>query len=353
MLTIFLSIVWLGLIGIAVAGAAYREKPKAWHPFSENALVIVPCKGMDITIEKNLHSIKKQECGKIKIVAVVDSINDAAVKTIKDVGIKLAVSSQKYKHCSGKVAAICTALSKFKGYSAYAIIDSDVECEHNHIKDLLAPLTDPKIGISTAYPYFNPIGGFWAKVKMVWGFVGNGMMESELTRFGWGGSIAFRGGMLGRKELAILSKAISDDIALVHIAKQKGLRIEYVNNAKIKVNVRENRKSFFEWSNRQTALTLLGNRKLLYMGVSLYLAQLLLLVLGITLSIAVSLLYLILLLPFALSAWKAFQRAKRDRLWVLPISFIINFIFLWNLIKASKMKQITWRGRTYPLTNPF
>jgi len=353
LLTAFLSLIWAGMICIAIAGIVFKERQKKYGSFNKKAIIIVPCKGIDLTLQKNLRAIKKEENDKIKAVAVVDDVDDESVSIINKTGFNFIVSSNHYKDCSGKVAAICTAIEKFKDYSAYVIIDSDVQCFEGHVKDLLAPLSDPNIGISTAYPYFNPANNFWSHVKMAWGFVGNGMMESKTTRFGWGGSIAFRKDLIGKKEMVLLSKAISDDMALVHMAKEKNLGIAYVDNGKIQVNIKESRRSFFEWSTRQTALSILGNRRLLYMGLSLYLAQIILLALGILLALAVSPYYLILLLPFALNVWKTFKRARKKFKWLLPISLIINFIFLWNLVKASGMKSIFWRGRTYPLKNPF
>ncbi len=353
LLTAFLFLIWTGLLGIAIAGIIFRERQRQYTSFYKKILVIVPCKGIDLTLQKNLLAIKKEEHGNVGVVAVVDKKNDESISAIREAGLDFIVSSKHYKDCSGKVAAICTAIERFREYSAYVIIDSDVECSRDHVKSLVAPLSDSKIGISTAYPYFNPTGGFWSHLKMAWGFVGNGMMESKTTRFGWGGSIAFRKELIGKKEFALLSKAISDDMALVHIAKKKGLGIAYVDKGKIRVNVKEDRKSFFEWSTRQTALSILGNRRLLYMGIMLYSAQALLLVFGISLAVATSPYYLILLLPFAINVFKAFKRARGKFKWLLPISLIINFIFLWNLAKASSMKSICWRGRIYPLKNPF
>jgi glycosyltransferase involved in cell wall biosynthesis len=350
---IFLSLIFAILTVTSAAGLLYREEEDYGTAYEPKTLVIVPCKGRDVTLKKNLVSLKNQAFRDYDIIAVVDNTNDEALPTIRELGIKYMISSKKYKHCSGKVAAISTALSKAKGHAVCVIIDSDVECSPSHLKYLVAPLKDRGVGISTAYPYFNPIGGFWSKIKMVWGFVGNGMMESRITRFGWGGSIAFRKDLIGKKELRIFSNAISDDIAFVHFAKSKGQKVAYASRCKINVNVDEDRKSFWEWANRQTALSVLGNRKLLYVGISMYAASCMLLIFGIVLSVLLSPYYIVLLTPFIIGLYKNQRRTKKHRAFVLFSSFLMNFIFLSNLIQASKMKEIRWRGRTYPLVNPF
>ncbi|EQD35454.1 glycosyl transferase family 2 [mine drainage metagenome] len=116
----------------------------------------------------------------------------------------------------------------FKKYEAYAIIDSDVCPKKDWLSFLISPLYDKRVGISTAYPIFKPLGGFWAEVKMVWGFVGNSMMESKRTRFAWGGSMAFTREIVNDKLLESLESALSDDITITQHAKMMGLGIAYV-----------------------------------------------------------------------------------------------------------------------------
>lgn len=349
----FLSLVWLGLMLLNLAGVLAGSKG-GYHKSSgkERVLAIVPCKGSDVTLGQNLISIKNQDYKNYKVVAVVDNKGDTAVHSIKKAGIDYIISSESYRKGSGKVAAIATAMRKFRDFDIYAVIDSDVLCSKSHVSGLVAPLRDKNIGVSTAYPYFNPVGGFWSFVKMAWGFVGNGMMESRLTRFVWGGSMAFRKSLVGSKEFKVFEKAVSDDMAISHFAKEKGLKIAFVNRHSITVNADDNFARFKEWSNRQTALSILGSRKVLHYGLLFYSAQVLLLVFGIALSFY-SLWYLALLLPFAIGVAKTYRRSRRTYLSILPISFLMNFIFLANLIKGAGMREIEWRGSRYRLANPF
>ena len=349
-----LLLIWLGLMVINAynlldkKGKTYRAKNTGMR-----LLVIIPCKGKDLTLADNLLSVKRQDYRNYGVVAVVDSEDDEAVPEIRRAGIKWILASKRFERCSGKVAAISTVLQRFRNYDAYAIIDSDVCCKRNHIGELVAPLADKRVGISTAYPYFNPMGGFWSKVKMVWGFVGNGMMESRVTRFGWGGSIAFRKDLLSRPYSGIFAGAVSDDMALVHASTSKGLRIEYVNKGTVTVNVDDSFSGFLEWSNRQTALSILGSRKVLWMGLAFYGASCLLLLSGILLPVFASPIYAIFLVPFFIGLYKTYRRSRRKYLSIIPIYLVMNFIFLANLFAASRMRSIEWRGRRYALRNPF
>ncbi len=349
----FLSLVWLGLMllnlaGVVSAGNDGYEEGKNLA----RVLVIVPCKGRDATLEENLLSLKEQNYRNYKIIAVVDSESDKAVGPIKRAGIDYIISEKGHAEGSGKVAAIITAIRRFSNFDIYVNVDSDVYCKKGHISSLVSPLADRRIGVATAYPYFNPIGGFWSKVKMAWGFVGNGMMESTVTRFVWGGSMAFRKDLIGASDFKVFRKAVSDDMAVSHFARKKGLAIAFVDKHMISVNTDDNMARFLEWSNRQTALSILGNRRVLYYGLLFYSAQALLLVFGAALSLY-SLWYLILLLPFAIGIAKTYRRAGRLYLSLIPIAFIMNFIFLANLIVGAGMKSIEWRGSVYRLRDPF
>jgi hypothetical protein len=351
-LVAFLSLVWLGLMLINIAGLLKSPERYDARGRKGRVLVMVPCKGMDITLRSNLESLKDQDYPNYKVVAIVDNNSDRAVTAIKKAGLDYIISSKRYKDCSGKVRAIITAMQKFRNYDIYVNIDSDAHCERNHISELVAPLNDKSVGVSSAYAYFNPVGGFWSVVKMAWGFVGNGMMESKLTRFVWGGSMAFRKGLMGPKEFKVFERAVVDDITIGYFARSRGLRIAYASRRTARVNTADSFSQFYEWSTRQTALTLLGNRKVLYYGMAFYVAQALLLVSGIALSF-LSPWYLILLLPFAMGVYKTYKRSEHHYLSVFPICFIINFIFIANLLSAARMKEIEWRGSRYRLSSPF
>ncbi len=351
-LIILISLAWLGLmllnlIGVlAGSGERYTKGPRG------RVLVIIPCKGRDVTLEQNLLSVKRQNYRNMQIIAVVDSADDQAIGAIRRARINCIVAAKRHEGGSGKVTAIITAMRRFRDFDIYVVIDSDVQCARDHVSRLVAPLSDRKVGVATTYPYFNPVRGFWSKVKMAWGFVGNGMMESTVTRFVWGGSMAFRKSLIDSSDFKLFQRALSDDIAVAHFAKEKGLGITYVNSHSITVNADDNFQAFWEWSNRQTALSILGNRKVLRYGLLFYFAQALTLLSGIILSLR-SLWYLILLLPFAIGIIKMYSRAKRPYLALLPISLIINFIFITNLVVGARMREILWRGSRYRLRNPF
>ena len=329
-----------------------RKKEPEYSEYKGKTLIMVPCKGKDITMYENLISLKKQSYKNYKVVAIIDSEEDPSRAFIKKVGFNYIITDQN-QNGSGKVKAISTALKKFRDFDAYVIADSDVFFERTWLTNLLAPLTDKKVGVSTMYPFFKPIRkNFWSEMKMIWGFVGDSLLENEKRRFGWGGSLAFRKDLLDKKSLSFFTDSkysVSDDISLTKIAKSKNLNISYTKTPKPIVNCDENFGVFFEWTNRQTALTLLGYRKNLYEGLVYYSSEIILILSGIFLSIFISPIFLIFFIHTFKSIAIAYKRSRLNDLKILIIVILAPFFYEVNLIVASRMKSIVWRGNKYKL----
>ncbi len=317
--------------------------------YEPRTLVIVPCRGTDLTSEQNLKSLKNQDYKKYDIIGVVDNEFDEAVNYLTMAGIKYITTNQDFSQGSGKVNAIATALDRFRGYDAYVIADSDICAAQDWLSRLVAPLAYNRTGISTTFPYFKPEGSFWSKVKSVWGFVGQGMMESELLAFGWGGSLAFKKELLDENAFELFKKSVSDDVALTKIAKWKGLKVFYVPEAQPVVHSADDFRSFLEWSNRQTALSIHGNPKVFWLGLVSYGMSLVLFLSALILGFSYSSYAFLLLIPFALGTIKSIRRAKELYPEILPINIMLPAVFIFNLLAAKNMRSISWRGREYSL----
>jgi cellulose synthase/poly-beta-1,6-N-acetylglucosamine synthase-like glycosyltransferase len=352
----FIAIVFVGMLFIDILPYFSHHKKARYMDYRPKALVIVPCRGVDASLLGNLKSISSQKYGNYKVVCVVDDGSDTSIPYIKAAGISFITSNFNVSGSrqSGKVNAILAALGKYKEFEVYVIADSDITVSKRWLANLVAPLQDKKIGLSTMFPKFIPKSGLWSKVKFVWGLVGEGMMENKITRFGWGGSMAFRKNLIDIKAMNMLTGSkysVSDDICLTKITKSKGLSIEYVSEAQPVVYSYDSFSKFIEWSNRQTALSLLGYRRNLYYGGMFYSAEIVLIIFGVVLSATVSPIYLILLLHLVKSEIKTYMRVKRFDPSIALITISIPFIYISNLIMAQNAEYISWRGRRYYITD--
>ncbi|MHB1621871.1 MAG: glycosyltransferase family 2 protein [Cuniculiplasma sp.] len=315
---------------------------------SLETLIILPCRGIDFTFDENLKSLKNQSYKHYKLIAVVDSDDDLALEYIKNNRIDYILSDYNSSG-SGKVRAIATALRDFHDYEAYVIADSDVKADMTWLEELLKPLTEDTYGIATTFPYFEPRGGFWSRFKTAWGFVGTGMMQSELTVFGWGGSLAFKKDLIGSEELEKFSQSISDDMALTDICRMKGKRVAFVPESVATINSPDSWETFSEWSIRQTSLLLSKTKKAFTIGILLYGSEALLMIGALLLSILVSPYFIILFLPLILNEIKMFKRLRRKEPIFILIQIILPFFYVWNLVKGSRNRTIAWRGNIYDL----
>lgn len=345
----FLAILILVFIGLTFI-AANRSPAETYSGKQEApALVIVPCRGLDYSLEANLKSILEQDYAHHEVVAVVDSTDDPSVKVLDSVGMKWIVSSDTCSRCSGKVRAISTAIRDSGPYDIYVIADSDILVKRDWLSNLLSPMSRSETGISTTFPYFEPVGGFWSRVKLIWGFVGLGMMESKLTRFGWGGSLAFRKELIEGDNMEFFRSYVSDDIALTKLCKKLNLKIAYVRDAMPRINSPDDFETFMEWANRQTALSVYSTRSVLRYGLAFYGASIFLFLCSLLLALFVYPAFLIFLVPTTINAGRAVKRSGKWPVSSFFISILIPFIYFYNLAKASRMRSITWRGRDYSL----
>lgn len=343
---VLLSLIFFGLLAISIGNHGREEELNTG--FYPGVLVIIPCRGIDFSLKENILSIMDQEYGNFECVAVVDELDDPAVQVLKDSGIKIVVSDFSCTGCSGKVRAIATAFSNLREYDAYVIADSDIYVDRKWLQHLVLPLGDKNIGLVTAFPYFKPVGGFWSKVKLVWGFVGLGMMESKVTRFGWGGSLAFRKELLSSDEsMKQFSSSVSDDIAITRLAKSSGKRIYYSRLAQPVIRSPDDFRTFKEWSNRQTALSESSSPRVFQIGALIFGSTCLIFVSSIVLSLLISPIFLLFLIPLLVSAAKNTARSREMKATVFSLSFLVPFIYLYNLIAGRRMRMITWRGKEY------
>ena len=195
---VFLFIIWIVLSYGAIRSILpKKEKNKGYvNRKTPSVLVMIPCKGTDISLTRNLKSAMQQNYPNYSVIAIIESQSDLAFKSIKASGIKYMLANSKCKNCSGKVRNLASAISRFKNFDRYCIMDSDVHVGKSWLSLLVASMNDGT-GMATAFPIFNPVdGAFWSKAKHLWGFVGFGLMENEKTRFGWGGTLLFRKSLL-------------------------------------------------------------------------------------------------------------------------------------------------------------
>ncbi len=345
---IILVLLTIGLVFIGIPRKTQCHEAVIGE-YNPRTHVMVPCRGIDYSLKDNLASIKGQDFRNYDIIAILDDEGDPSAGVLKELSIPYLISSADCSNCSGKTRAISSAIEQKPDYDVYVICDSDIVAEKDWLRHIVTPLSESKIGLSTTFPYFNPVGGFWSKIKAVWGIVGQSLMESNLTRFGWGGSLAFRKELLDTDSFREFSESVSDDTALSSICSRKGLKISYSRQAQPTINSPDDFGTFFEWANRQTALSISATRKVFHFGLIVYVSTILVFLSAIALTFFYSGYFAFLFIPTALSIFNNARRSRKVFPLLILVTPFLPFLFLTNLLVANSMEEIEWRGRKYRL----
>jgi glycosyltransferase involved in cell wall biosynthesis len=201
--------------------------------------VVLPTRGADLSLAHCLESLLDQDYPSYDIRIVVDSEVDPAWEIIRGVlarrpsaNVKVALLEQRRETCSLKVSALLQALAGLdESCQAVALIDADVVAHPQWLRDLLAPMCDPKVGATSGVRWYISDSPKWGSlVRMAWGAAA----ATQMVAFGipWGGSMAFRADLLRRSNL--LEKwalCLCEDVLLEGVLREQSLRLDFVLTA--------------------------------------------------------------------------------------------------------------------------
>jgi cellulose synthase/poly-beta-1,6-N-acetylglucosamine synthase-like glycosyltransferase len=122
--------------------------------------LIVPFKGEDFEMEKNILAFLEQDYSKKEVIFVAHSRKDPSYRILKKFEGRAAilVRDPKFGRCSYKLASQLTGLEKAGG-EILAFADSDVRPQKNWLRELINPLSGPRPGASTSSPWYIPPSG--------------------------------------------------------------------------------------------------------------------------------------------------------------------------------------------------
>lgn len=211
-----------------------KEKDNGYMP---DTAVIVPCRGIDLGFNENIAAILTQNYTGIRYVFVTESTEDPAYNTLlkiidrhKNTNAKV-VTASKAAGCSQKIMNLLRALEEIEDdVEVIAFADSDIRPYPDWLKNLVRPLKNKGVGVSTGYRWYVPYSGkFWSLVRSIWNMTSANMLFLEDYKFAWGGSMAMRRETF--RELNIAEKwknALSDDMIVTNAVREHGYAIKFV-----------------------------------------------------------------------------------------------------------------------------
>ena len=356
-----------------------QELTKSAPNFTPFCSIIVPCRGIDADLEKNLNALFLQNYPNYEIIFVVDDEQDAAVSVVKElmnkkIQTKLIIAG-KAENEGQKVHNLREAVRKISDESEiFVFVDSDARPNKDWLKDLIAPLQNNNVGCATGYRWFIAAhGGFGAQIRSVWNAsIASALGEDANKNFCWGGSTAIRRTTFEKLNLREKWRgSLSDDFTLTRILQKENLPIYFVPQCLTATVEDCSFSEFLEFSTRQMKITRVYAA---HLWKASFIGSFLFTVIfwtGVVLLFFVSgwhfwLTLTILLIIFALGWAKSQIRLnavklvlkdyekKLDQsfLWHNIFWVITPAIYLYNNFMALLSNEIVWRGIKYKLVSP-
>ena len=215
---VFWVILLGAMVNVACAARFYYFVRFATSPAlpleqQEDAVVVMAVRGCDPTLEKTVAGLLDQNFRSYRIVVVIDSQADPAwdvlqrIKAESDPENRLSITEMDPPrlHCSLKCNAIISAVETLPVETQWiAFVDADVEVHPNWLADVLGPLTNPTVCVSTGNQWFEPNNrkSEGALLRSIWN--AGAIVPSVLLEHAWAGSMAVR------YEDLIVSRLIDD-----------------------------------------------------------------------------------------------------------------------------------------------
>jgi ceramide glucosyltransferase len=363
-----------------------RELTSGPSPYTPQACVIAPCRGLDQGLRENIASLFQQDYPAFEIIFVFDRSDDPALAVVEEVRRQFSgaeypktrvVIAGEARESSQKIHNLIAAVRETEAQSEVLVfVDTDARPTIGWLRALVAPLADEGTGAATGYRWFVPVsGGLASRLRAIWNAsIASALGGSREKNFCWGGSTAIRRATLDR--LGMMERwrgALSDDFALTRALQNAGLPIHFVP-ACLTASLEDcTFRELLEFTTRQLKITRVYAAHLwkavlisglifvptFFGGMALTGARALL---GLTYGGPLALLIVI----YILGVWKAWLRwravhlvltsyqslLRRDAFAQLFLWPLATIIFLYNSLAAAFSRRISWRGITYELRSP-
>ena len=355
------------------------KPPSNYTPF---VTVFAPCKGVDQNMQANFDALLQQDYAEYEIVFIVDETDDAAAGVIESAWreaerhVKLVVapkaveSSQKVENLREGV------LHASPGSEVFAFVDSDVRPSTTWLRNLVAPLSDDKVGAATGYRwFFSGRETVASEMRNVWNAsIASALGPNRKTNFSWGGSTAIRRDVFDRLNIRERWRGtLSDDFTVTRAINRAYLDIVFVPDA-LTASVEDcTWHQLFEFTTRQMKITRVYSPNLWalsFFGSGLFtivmISALLILIFSPRNDLPVVVAMCTLLAVTVFSIGKSWLRlnavhlvlpqykAKLRRQFLPQITLwaLAPAIFFFNCLAGLFSRRIKWRGTTYEMVSP-
>ncbi|HLO86968.1 MAG TPA: glycosyltransferase family 2 protein [Nostocaceae cyanobacterium] len=198
--------------------------------------VILCLRGADPFLPHCVRSLLQQNYPEYDLKLIVDSQEDPAYKIateaiaeISATNVQISFLREIRHNCSLKCSALLQAISDLdNSYKVIALVDADTIVHPHWLRELVSPLADEKIGVTTGNRWFVPTGNYWGSLVRYSGNIST-VVQMFLFQVPWGGTLAIKTEVLQQTGLIdTWGQVFNDDMLLHKILKRHKLKIKFI-----------------------------------------------------------------------------------------------------------------------------
>src|SRR5882724_492650 len=194
---------------LSLLGAAkFHRESEEQRQFAEKnsqlpaVSVLKPVHGAEPRLKQNIESFFRQDYSAYEILFAADEETDAALEIVREVAarypnIKCSILVTGQPELPNPPAYSFFRMSQVAAHDILVTSDSDVEVAPNYLREVVAPMLEPAVGMVTCVYRGKNAGGFWSgmdeigmSVEMTAGVVTANLLEG--MKFGLGPTIVTR-----------------------------------------------------------------------------------------------------------------------------------------------------------------
>lgn len=205
-------------------------------PYCPKAAVVLCLRGSDPFLPDCIEALLDQDYPEYEVKIVVDCREDPAWEIVEEVierrqatNVEMRPLKEPLSTCGLKCSSLVQAVSGLdESYEVVAQLDADTIPHPTWLRELVAPLADPRVGVSTGNRWYMPGDGTWgALVRYSWNAAA--VVQMYLYGIPWGGTLATRAVVFRQSDLLDRwSNAFCEDTMLYQAMKEQGLRVAFV-----------------------------------------------------------------------------------------------------------------------------
>ncbi|MBZ0189030.1 MAG: glycosyltransferase family 2 protein, partial [Candidatus Obscuribacterales bacterium] len=235
-----------------------RKRPS----FQPRASVILPCKGLDPDFKDNITRLLNQDYPDFEVIFSVADRSDPAYESLvelsKNAGgraqiVVAGIDPRRAQKLNNQLCALKKACPRSE---VLVFVDSDVIAGDDFLTNLIEPLADNTIGVTTGYRfYLSSPGNLPSILRSLWNRMSAWEMASNHA-FAWGGAMAISRNVFEKAAVAqSWDRSCDDDLSLTTCIKAIGLSVHFVPRCLVASKGDASFSEIIEWTNRQLILT--------------------------------------------------------------------------------------------------